>query len=376
LLASAGALVASLAGIVASADAGGGERLELQRVAGFDAPVHIEDAPRKRKLLFVVEQGGTIAVMRNGRKLAKPFLDIRDRVQTSYEEGLLSVAFDPAYPRNRRFFVYYVNRDSDIQVDSFKGKRGSPTRADPGSRRTLIVIPHPGQTNHNGGQLQFGDDGMLYIGTGDGGGAGDPSDNAQDPESLLGKLLRIDPRRRRGYDAPGSNPFVGGPGADEVYALGLRNPFRFSFDRGGDGLVIGDVGQNAWEEIDFLPGADARGANFGWDNLEGNHFFEAPGTEPANYRAPIHEYTGGTSVIAGYVVRDPRLAALSGRLLYADLSGDEIRSLDPYAPNPSATDAGTGLPIDQPSSFGEGAGGKIYVASLGDNAVYRIVAGP
>jgi glucose/arabinose dehydrogenase len=374
LVATAGALIASLAGVAASAGAGGGERLDLRRVAGFDAPVFIEDAPGRKKLLFVVEQRGTIAVVRSGRKLAKPFLDLRDRVQTSYEEGLLSVAFDPAYARNRRFFVYYVNRDSDIQVDSFKRKRRSPTRANARSRRTLLVIPHPGQTNHNGGQLQFGDDGMLYIGTGDGGGSGDPGENAQNPDSLLGKLLRIDPRRKRGYDSPASNPFAGGPGADEVYSLGLRNPFRFSFDRGGDGLVIGDVGQHAWEEIDFVSAADARGANFGWDNLEGNHFFEAPGTEPPNYRAPIHEYTGGTSVIAGYVVRDPRLGSLAGRLLYADLSGDQIRSLDPYAAQPSPTDAGTGLPIRQPSSFGEGAGGRIYVASLADNAVYRIVA--
>ena len=369
------AIVAAAVALTAASPATAGTGLELRQVGSFDAPVFVEDAPQKPKLLFVVEQRGTIAVVRNGRKLGQPFLDIRDRVQLSSEEGLLSIAFDPEYERNRRFFVYYVNRESNIQVDSFKRKRGSPTRADPRSRRTLIVIPHPGQTNHNGGQLQFGDDDMLYIGTGDGGGAGDPSDNAQNPDSLLGKLLRIDPRRKRGYESPESNPFVGGPGADEVYALGLRNPFRFSFDSGGGGLAIGDVGQNAWEEIDFLRAANARGANFGWDNLEGNHFFEAPGTEPPGYRAPIHEYTDGSAVIVGYVVRDPRLKALTGRLLYADLSGDEIRSLDPYAPNPSATDAGTGLPIAQPSSFGEGAGGKIYVASLRDSAVYRIVPG-
>jgi glucose/arabinose dehydrogenase len=373
-LAVAGALIAVLAAI--PADAGGGAGLELRQVGGFEAPVYVENAPGRRKLLFVVEQQGTIAVVRKGRKLGRPFLDIRDRVQTSSEEGLLSIAFDPDFARTRRFFVYYVNRDSDIQVDSFKRKRNSPTRADPSSRWTVIVIPHPGQTNHNGGQLQFGDDGLLYIGTGDGGGAGDPNDNAQNPDSLLGKLLRIDPRRKRGYASPASNPFARGPGADEVYSLGLRNPFRFSFDSRGNGLAIGDVGQNAWEEIDFVSAADARGANFGWDNLEGNHFFEAPGTEPPNYRAPIHEYSGGSAVIAGYVVRDPRLGVLAGRLVYADLRGDEIRSLDPYAPAPSTTDTGTGLPINQPSSFGEGAGGKIYVASLGDDAVYRIVVGP
>ena len=368
----AAAVVLAAAIGTGSAGAGGGG-LELRRVGGFEAPVFVADAPGKRRLLFVVEQRGTIAVARDGRKLRRPFLDLRDRVRVSYEEGLLSVAFDPGYARNRRFYVYYVNRDSDIQVDSFKRKRGSPTRAKARSRRTVIVIPHPRYTNHNGGQLQFGPDGLLYIGTGDGGGFGDPAENAQNPDSLLGKLLRIDPRRG-GYASPGSNPFAGGPGADEVYALGLRNPFRFSFDSGGDGLAIGDVGQNAWEEIDFEPLAEARGANFGWDNLEGNHFFEDPGTAPPNYRPPIHEYSRGSSVIAGYVVRDRRLGPLAGRLVYADLSGDEIRSLNPYASDPSATDAATGLPIAQPSSFGEGARGRIYVASLADNAVYRIVA--
>ena len=183
-------------GIIAagdSADAAGGGRLELRRVGGFALPVHVEDAPGKPKLLFVVEQRGTIAVLRKGRELAKPFLDIRNRVRTSYEEGLLSVAFDPDYRRNRRFFVYYVNGAGNIQVDAFKGKRDKPTRASASSRRTLIVIGHPGESNHNGGQLQFGPDGYLYLGTGDGGGGGDPGENAQDPESLLGKLLRIAP---------------------------------------------------------------------------------------------------------------------------------------------------------------------------------------
>jgi glucose/arabinose dehydrogenase len=366
-------ILALLAGIAASGAGAGTGGVELRRMGGFEAPVHVDNAPGKRKLLFVVEQRGTIRVIRRGHVLKKPFVDLTDRVRLSYEEGLLSIAFDPGYERNGRFYVYYVNRDGDLQVDSLKRKRGSSTRASRRSRRTVITVPHPTFSNHNGGQLQFGPDDLLYIGTGDGGGSGDPQDRAQDPGSLLGKLLRIDPRRK-GYGIPESNPFAGAPGADEIYALGLRNPFRFSFDRGGDALAIGDVGQSSWEEIDFVSVGGGRGANFGWDNLEGTHFFEDPGTEPPNYRPPIHEYSGGSAVIAGYVVRDPALPALAGRLLYADLSGDEIRSLDPYAPDPSATDAGTGLPISQPASFGEGVRGKLYVASLGDNAVYRIVA--
>ena len=161
----------------------------------------------------MVEQRGTIAVLRKGRELAKPFLDIRDRVRAANEEGLLSIAFDPGYRRNHRFYVYYVNSAGDIQVDGFKHKRGKPTRASERTRRTVIVIGHPGEANHNGGQLQFGPDGLLYLGTGDGGGGGDPGENAQDPESLLGKLLRIAPRGGGGYDSPSSNPFAAGAGS-------------------------------------------------------------------------------------------------------------------------------------------------------------------
>jgi glucose/arabinose dehydrogenase len=368
------AAVVLISAIGTGSAGGGASGLELRRVGGFAQPVHVEDAPEKPRLLFVVEQRGTIAVARKGRKLRRPFLDIRHRVRVSYEEGLLSIAFDPDYARNRRFYVCYVNGDGDIEVDGFKRKRGSPTRAALRSRRTVLVVPHPGDSSHNGGQLQFGPDGMLYAGTGDGGGPDDPPDNAQNPESLLGKLLRIDPRRRRGYSSPQTNPFVGGPGRDEIYSLGLRNPFRFSFDRETGDLTIGDVGRDSWEEINHLSLTEARGANFGWDNLEGNHPFEDPGTPPPGYWPPIHEYSDGAAVIAGYVVRDPRLPALAGRLVYADLGNGEIRSLDPDAAVPSATDAPTGLPIPLPSSFGEGVRGRIYVASLGDDAVYRIVA--
>ena len=366
------AVLALGAGAAGDGEAGSGE-LGLRAVGSFVDPVHVDDAPGRRKLLFVVEQRGTVAVLRKGRKIRKPFLDIRDRVKASYEEGLLSIAFHPDYDRNRRFYVYYVNRDGDIEVDGFRRKRGSATRASRSSRRTVIVIGHPQHENHNGGQLQFGPEGSLYIGTGDGGGGGDPGENAQDPASLLGKLLRIDPRRGAGYDSPPSNPFVGAEGRDEIYSLGLRNPWRFSFDRETGDLSIGDVGQASWEELDHETLPSARGANFGWDNLEGNHVFEEPGTEPPNYRAPIHEYEGGAAVIGGYVVRDPSLPALAGRLLYADLGGDSIRSLDPDAPDPSATDASTGLRVSRPASFGEGVGGRLYVTSLEDGSVYRIV---
>jgi glucose/arabinose dehydrogenase len=334
----------------------------------------VDDAPGARRLLFVVEQAGTVRVIRRGRTLERPFLNISDRVRYGGEQGLLSIAFDPGYERNRRFFVYYVTTGGDIRVDAMRRKKGSATRAESRSRRKVIEIPHPTNENHNGGQLQFGPDGSLFLATGDGGSAGDPRGNAQNRNSLLGKLLRIDPRKRGGYSTPASNPFDGADGRDEIYALGLRNPYRFSFDSKTGDLLIGDVGQSDWEEIDHTGFDAARGANFGWDLFEGDHVFEGDGNPPANYKPPIHEYAtgGGTcAVTGGYVVRDRELAPLRGRYVYADFCGGVIRSLDPYAASPSATDASTGLRVDSPSSFGETRGGRIYVASL-SGGVFRI----
>ena len=367
----AASLLAAGTGERASAQGGG---LQLKRVGGFEAPVYVENAPGARGLLFVVEQPGSVRVIRKGRTLGQPFLDIRDRVRYGGEQGLLSIAFDPGYKNNRRFYLYYVNSAGDIQVDLMRRKKNKATRAEPRSRRTVIKIAHPQFENHNGGQLQFGPDGSLFLGTGDGGSAGDPEENAQNPNSLLGKLLRIDPRRKGGYSTPSSNPFKGGDGQDEIYSLGLRNPYRFSFDSKTRDLFIGDVGQNEWEEINHVGFDGARGANFGWDLFEGNHVFGGDGNPPANYKPPIHEYSisgSNCAVTGGYVVRDPGLASLAGRYLYADFCGGDIRSLDPYAANPSSTDASTGLRLDSPSSFGEGAGGRIYVTSLG-GGVFRI----
>ena len=247
-----------------------GAALKLARVGGFNSPVYVEDAPGAKQLLFVVEQPGTIRVVRKGETLKRAFLDLSDRVLYGGEQGLLSVAFDPEYARTRRFYVYYVNKDGNIEVDGYRRKRKVATRADAGSRRTVIEVPHPQFPNHNGGQLQFGRDGFLYLGTGDGGAAGDPHGNAQNPEVLLGKLLRIDPRKKGGYAVPDSNPYVGRAGQDEIYALGLRNPYRFSFDSRGGDIYIGDVGQDSWEEVDHVGLGNLRGSNFGWDIFEGD----------------------------------------------------------------------------------------------------------
>ena len=350
----------------------------MREVGTFEQPVFVEDAPGARRLLFVVEQAGAVRVLRRGRIVSKPFLDLTDRVRAGGEEGLLSIAFDPRYRKNRRFFAYYTNANGDIEVDSFRRKRRDATRASERSRRKVIVVPHPKNSNHNGGQLQFGPDGFLYLGTGDGGASGDPEENAQNPESLLGKLLRIAPKRKPskgGYTVPQGNPFAGDDGRrDEIYALGLRNPYRYSFDAKTGDLSIGDVGQSAIEELDHLGLEAARGANFGWDIFEGTRPFEGA-TPPPNYAGPVHEYSSGggnCSVIAGYVVRDPDLPSLAGRLLYADFCAGEVRSIDPGAPDPSATDASTGLRLDLVSSFGEGAGNSLYVVSL-DGPVIRLV---
>ena len=244
----------------------------LKKIGNFDQPVYVAGAPGYPKLLFVVEQPGRVVVLSRGKRLPRPFLDLRASVgYDGGERGLLSIAFPPDYRQSGSFYVYFNDNAGNIRVDEFK--RGSATRAAPGSRRKVIEIPHPVNANHNGGQMQFLD-GLLYFGTGDGGSGGDPPNNAQNKDVLLGKLLRIDPRPSGGqpYSVPSSNPFVDKRGRDEIYSYGLRNPFRFSFDTVSAAqprIAIGDVGQNKFEELDYTTVAAASGANFGWDALRG-----------------------------------------------------------------------------------------------------------
>ena len=347
----------------------------MKKIGSFDAPVYVAGAPGFPKLLFVVEQAGKIAVLEGGHRLRKPFLDIRDDVSYGGERGLLSVAFPPDYASSGRFYVYYTDNDGNIRIDEFH--RASATRAALGSQREVIDIPHPVNSNHNGGQLQFHGD-LLYFGTGDGGSGGDPPNNAQNKDVLLGKLLRIDPRPAGGkpYSVPTDNPFVGKAGRDEIYSYGLRNPFRFSFD--GSRIAIGDVGQNEFEELDYTTVAAASGANFGWDAFEGfsEYTDENSGTpDPGGTVKPIfaysHSRSGSCSIIGGYVVRDPRLRALRGRYLYADLCEGQLRTLVPHLKRASG-DRKLGLPVASPTSFGEDVQHRLYVASL-EGPVYRLV---
>lgn len=325
----------------------------------------------------MVERNGTIRVVEEDRTLPEPFLDISDEVR-SKPGGLLSVAFAPDYAESGLLYAFFTDSDGNSRIVEYRRSAEDPRRADPASARTLMRIEKPADAQHNGGQLQFGPDGFLYIGTGDGGGAGDPDDNAQNPDSLLGKLLRIDPEAQgdRPYTIPADNPFADGGGREEIYALGLRNPWRFSFDAESGALAIGDVGQSSLEEIDYVEEGAGRGANFGWDGLEGSQRYRSKeaGPVPAGAVDPIYEYShddGSCSVIGGYVSRDPRIASLYGRYVYADYCKGEIRSLIP-APDGGRDDRPTGLSAEAINTFGEGADGRIYFASLTDGRVYAI----
>jgi glucose/arabinose dehydrogenase len=355
--------------------------VKLVGIGTFDTPVYVSAPPGDTRRIFVVEQGGTIRVITGGQRVARPFLDLRAKVINGGEQGLLSIAFAPDYAKSRRFYVNYTDRAGTQSVVEYRRSKASRDRADAGSAR--LVLRYDGvEANHNGGLLAFGPDRMLYIGTGDGGGANDQHGargNAQDLGSLLGKLLRIDPRRSgaKPYRVPPSNPFVGRSGArPEIYSYGLRNPWRFSFDRRTGDLAIGDVGQDKIEEVDFATKGAARGVNYGWRPLEGTrrNFDEpAPGAV-----APVIELShadGNCSITGGYVVRDAGVPALLGRYVYGDYCAGRLRSAELSAGSAQGDALVPGLPkVDALSSFGEDARGRVYVMSL-SGPVYRLAAG-
>jgi glucose/arabinose dehydrogenase len=353
-------VVAALGALVlgaASADAK--SKVKLKRIGRFHSPTYVTSAPGIPGVI-VVERGGRIRLVK-GRKRTT-FTTIAGNVSTGGERGLLSVAFSPDYANSRLLYIYFTNGAGDLVIAELRadpdGRHASPT-----TLRPIVVVPHPNHSNHNGGQLQFGPDGMLYAGTGDGGGAGDEPNNAQNPNSRLGKLLRINPAT----------------GSVEVYSIGLRNPYRFSFDLVSDPgqprIVIGDVGQDRFEEIDYLPFAAAAGANFGWNDFEG--FAPFPGAHPPTASGtvkPIKAYSisgSACAVVGGYVVRDARLRSLTHRYVYGDFCTGKIRSLIPRLGG-ARKDRGTGLRVRDLSSFGETADGKLYATSL-DGPVYRFV---
>jgi glucose/arabinose dehydrogenase len=348
--------------------------VRLEKVADFDLPLYVTAPPGDRRRLFVVEQGGVVKVVRDGKPLDAPFLDISALVAAGGERGLFSLAFAPDYARSGLFYVDYTDRDGNTQVIEYR--RRTDDVADPGTARQVLFQRQP-EPNHNGGLLLFGPDGLMYVGLGDGGGGGDlhgPRGNAQNLGTLLGKILRIDPRRSgsRPYSVPPSNPFVGRAGArGEIYAYGLRNPWRFSFDRLTGDLTIGDVGQEEIEEIDFVRRSRGSGANFGWRVFEGRSRY-TEGEEAAGAIAPViteRHADGNCSITGGVIVRDPALEAWAGRYVYGDLCRGKLMT----ARLPSGQTSDSGLEVPQLSSFGEDAEGRVYAVSL-NGPVYRLVA--
>jgi glucose/arabinose dehydrogenase len=350
--------------------------VRLQKVGSFDSPVFVTSPPGDTSRLFVVEKGGKVRVMRNGKTLGTPFLDVGDKLTTGAEQGLLSMAFAPDYASSGLFYVFYTDNDANETVVEYK--RRSEDVADAGSARKLFTVQDP-EPNHNGGLLLFGPDKHLYIGIGDGGGAGDqhgPRGNAQSLDTLLGKILRIDPKASgdRPYTVPPDNPFVGRAGAKpEIYSYGLRNPWRFSFDRSTDDLSIGDVGQDEVEEIDFVRKGKGRGANFGWRPFEGNNRFAPGESAPGAIRPVITEQhsAGNCSITGGVVIRDPALPAWRGRYVFGDYCRGVIQTAV-LSGGKASNLTDRKLKVSQLSSFGEDARGRVYATSL-DGPVYRFV---
>lgn len=349
-----------------------GASVQLQPLlTGLSSPVHVTNAGDGTNRLFVVQQGGTIRVAQPGATTHTLFLDITTRVLSGGERGLLGLAFHPYYKNNGRFFVYYTRQtDGALQIAEYHVS-ANPNVADT-AETIILTIPHPGQTNHNGGTIAFGPDGYLYIAPGDGGGGNDVPNNAQNINQLLGKILRIDIDHANGpvpYSSPPSNPFFGAtPGLDEIYALGMRNPYRFSFDRGTGELYVGDVGQNAWEEIDII----TNGGNYGWRVFEGMHCTgNDPGLcnsmSPCNingYTCPIAEYSSlnpdpRCAITGGNVYRGPAGTFPTGAYVFADYCTGEIFMLQGMTQTPVLD---TSLNI---SSFGEDEASEIYVVGIG-----------
>lgn len=351
--------------------------LAAVEVATAVNPVFVTAPPGDTRL-FIVERAGRIRIMQNGSLLSTPFLDISNRVFTSGEGGLLSMAFDPAYATNGRVYLYYIDTSQNITIARYT-RSAAANVLDPASGLVIISIPHPTYTNHFGGTVAFGPDGLLYLGTGDGGGAGDPSGNAQNLNSLLGKLLRLDVSAAtlaQPYTIPSSNPFVNQSGRrGEIWALGLRNPWRFTFD--GSQLLIADVGQDQREEID-VAAAGTGGLNYGWNITEGTACYNATSCNQAGLTVPVLDYThgandvNGCSITGGFVYRGTALPELAGRYFYSDYCTGFVKSIVPGATGGVSEQRDWNITgLGNVLSFGRDGNGELYLIA-GSGKIYRI----
>jgi glucose/arabinose dehydrogenase len=347
-------------------------------VDGLTNPVQMVDPDDGSGRLFIVQQTGQIVILRDGAILPEPFLDIGGQISTGSEQGLLSMAPHPGFEKNSVFFIYYTDGNGNTQVERWSVNANTPDLADPASAETILTVEQP-YPNHNGGLLLFGPDGYLYIGLGDGGAGGDPHNHAQDLSTLLGSILRIDVDSTTGdlpYGIPEDNPFVGQEGVrGEIWAYGLRNPWRYSFDRKTGDMLIADVGQNAIEEASLAPAGEG-GLNFGWNLFEGPQCYALADCDPSDTVLPFFWYAqedGGCSITGGYVYRGEAIPELAGVYLVGDYCSGLVWAVA-IAEDGSATPSApveTGLAI---SSFAEDASGELYLVDR-NGAIYKIVPG-
>jgi glucose/arabinose dehydrogenase len=359
--------------------------ITLRRVAeGFESPLGVTGAGDGRRWLYVVEQDGRIRLFRDGAIAETPFLDVSDRTEGGGEQGLLGLAFHPRYEKNRRLFVNYTDLNGDTVIAEYRRARGDPAKARRGTERVLLTVDQP-FPNHNGGALAFGPDGMLYVALGDGGSGGDPQNNGQRTDTLLGKILRIDvSSRATPYEIPDDNPFAGSPTArGEIWDYGLRNPWRMSFDRGTGALWIADVGQGEWEEVNREPAGSSGGVNYGWRVKEGRDCYpageecEVTGGLLDEMTDPLAVYSHdlGCSVTGGHVYRGRAFPDLTGNYFFGDYCSGRIWAV-------AAEGAARQEPVElldtdlSISSFGEDDRGEVYVTDLAGGGLYRLRAEP
>ncbi|MFQ5508544.1 MAG: PQQ-dependent sugar dehydrogenase [Leptospirillia bacterium] len=359
--------------------------LKLKQVAdGLSRPLFLTHAGDGSGRIFVVEQTGRVRILRPRSDLHPVFLDLRPVVKWGGERGLLGLAFHPDFSLNGELFVYYTAKRGDIVIARLNIDPEDPQRVDPGTLTELLSIPNPA-ANHNGGMLAFGPDGYLYAGTGDGGGAGDPWQHAQNTYSHLGKILRIDVNAdsSRPYVIPPTNPFNGrSVYRPEIWAYGLRNPWRFSFDRENGDLFIADVGQDSWEEVNHQPAGAAGGANYGWSHVEGRHCFPPKLDKKGRPRGcnkgvpPVIEYSHnlGCSVTGGYVYRGERIAKLSGVYLFGDFCSGTVWGLTPKPGKAGQFNMRRYLETDLAiGSFGEDEAGEVYLLDTPAGTVWKVI---